>query len=110
MTELYLRAQSEEELITKLSFLRGQNSQGEGFWRVDHDAEIIIQGTLYNDDEVFNENGEVVTPRTPMVGFYAILLCKDWVANLVPSDIKLPKPNNPRGVICNIQPHEAVDE
>ena len=37
-------------------------------YTADHAIDVI--GTLYNDDGVYNDDGEVVTPATAMAGFH----------------------------------------
>ena len=48
-----------------------------------HDHAIDVIGTLYNDDAVYDEEGEVVTPATVMAGFHVNFLGtlpEGWVA------------------------------
>ena len=51
-----------------------------------HDHAMDIIGVIYNDDGVYNEEGEEVTPPTPMSGWHVNFkgtLPDGWSTNLV---------------------------
>lgn len=51
-----------------------------------HDHSMDIVGVIYNDDGVYNDDGEVVTSPTPMAGWHVNFkgtLPDGWSANLV---------------------------
>ena len=95
MTDLYLRTTDEQELIDSLSFARGVDEDDDGIWITgSHNYSLDIIGNLYNDDGVFDSNGEVITPATKLSGFHANLCCTEAIADLVPAAIQVtPKPN-----------------
>ena len=51
----------------------------------------LILGTLYNDDAVINQDGEVITPATPMQGYHL-----NTSAKLDGLDVYLTYPSKPR--------------
>ena len=51
-----------------------------------HDHSMDIIGVIYNDDGVYDDEGEVVTPPTPMVGWHVNFkgtLPEGWDTNVV---------------------------
>ena len=51
-----------------------------------HDHSMDIIGVIYNDDGVYDDEGEVVTPPTPMAGWHVNFkgtLPDGWSANVV---------------------------
>ncbi len=51
-----------------------------------HDYSMDIVGVIYNDDAVFDDEGEMVTPPTPMAGWHVNFkgtLPDGWDANVV---------------------------
>ena len=51
-----------------------------------HDHSMDIIGVIYNDDGVYDDEGEVVTPPTPMAGWHVNFkgtLPDGWDANVV---------------------------
>jgi hypothetical protein len=51
-----------------------------------HDHSMDIVGVIYNDDGVYDDEGKVVTPPTPMTGWHVNFkgtLPDGWSANLV---------------------------
>jgi len=94
---IYLRASSEETLISKLSFARKDNQWVLGT----HNYFLNIIGTLYNDDEVYSEEDDsqgekvCISPPTPKSGFHAnLLILNDDFDPQIPEEIILITPPN----------------
>jgi hypothetical protein len=57
-----------------------------GYFCFTHDYSMDIVGVIYNDDGVYNDEGEVITPPTPIDGWHVNFkgtLPDGWDANLV---------------------------
>jgi len=87
MIDLYLKALTEQALITALPFARKDNK----WMEADHDYAIDIIGDLYNDDAIYSGEN-VITPATKIVGFHANLRCTQALANLVPLNVIVTPP------------------
>ena len=57
-----------------------------------HDWAIDVVGVIYNDDGVYSDEGEVITPPTPMDGWHV-----NYKAATLPSDLEayVVTPNSP---------------
>ena len=96
MNILYLRADTEQNLIDALPFARGVDFDSNPIWiRTTHDFTLDIIGALSNDDATVDGNGEVVTQPAQKPGFHANLLCTDAIAATIPNEIiVIPPPTN----------------
>ena len=90
MIDLYLKANNEQALINAMPSFR---LDGEWLYS-SHYYALTIMGILYNDDGVYDELGEVVTPATIINGFHANLRCTPEIADSTPSEIQILRPNN----------------
>lgn len=88
MIDLYLRTVSEQELIDGLSFAHNND----GWILSSHDYALDIIGDLYNDDAIFDEDGNITTPATKKTGFHANLRCTQAIADLVSENIQVIPP------------------
>ena len=88
MIEIYLKANSEDELIEALPMF-----YNEGWLDNYGKSSLHVIGTIYSDGE-YDENGEVITPPVAYDGFHANLVNRDNIEVL--ESLIIPKPNNPR--------------
>ena len=83
--DIYLKTADEAELIEALPFARIDDQ-----WAIDtHDYSLIVIGQLNHDDVVYDEEGEVASPATPIEGFHANLRCTQEIAALIPDNITI---------------------
>jgi len=93
MMDLYLKATDEAELIDEIPFLRGVDDNDDPVWITSsHDYALDIIGTLYNDDALYDGEGVLITPATPIDAFHANLRCTDEISLLVPIEIQVVPP------------------
>lgn len=92
MMDLFLKSDSEADMIEALPFARTDDD-----WVVaTHEYALDIIGTIYNDNAVFDADGEVITPATAKDGFHANLRCTPEIAATVdPAVILDPAPVTP---------------
>lgn len=99
MIDLYLKAESKQALIEALPFARRKDEDDNEFWVTDtHDYSLVVIGKLYSKDGVYGENGEVITAPTEIEGFHANIRCKQNISKLIPKDLIIDKPQNPKRV------------
>jgi hypothetical protein len=92
MTDVFLKAGSEEDLAAALPWARGDDS-----WRtVGTGWALDVIGTMYNDDAVFGETGEMLSPPTAREGFHANLRCSPVMTESIPQAVVIPPPATPR--------------
>ena len=98
MIDLYLRTDTEQELIDALPFARVLNEGGQYTWNLtSHDFALDVIGDIYYEDGVYDEFGDVITPRTQAVGFHANIRCTQSIADLIPISIRvIPPPSDIR--------------
>jgi hypothetical protein len=90
MTTNYLRF-PDESTFRSAAFVAGLYNEPEGdipggYIQYTHDYAMDIVGVIYNNDAVFDPDGTVVTPATPMAGWhvnYIGPLPEGWSAFLV---------------------------
>lgn len=100
MKNLFLKTKDEQELTEKLSFARGE-ADGDSFWLdATYDYALDIVGIIDKGDAVCNEDGEVITPATPIEGFHANILCRPNIEALIPADIIIAPPKKPRRIFA----------
>ena len=98
MLDIYLKAGTEQELATALSFARVKDEQGNDIWMpCTKEYALDLVGALYNDDAVLGEDGIVITPPTSVPGYHANLrLLDENLLSSIPESIIITEPNNPR--------------
>lgn len=100
MKNLFLKASNEQELIEKLAFARYEEDGKERWLDATRDYALDVVGVINKGDAVFNEDGEVVKPATPIAGFHANIICNHKVEKLIPHDIIIDKPKRPRRIFA----------
>lgn len=73
MIDLYLKATDEQDLIDQLSFARS----GDEWIQATHNFALDVIGVMPNNDGVYDESGEVITPATIAPGYHANIRCAD---------------------------------
>lgn len=97
MIDLYLKVNTEKELIEALPFARVESKDGEIWVKDTHSYSLDLIGTIYNDDGEFDEDGEVIKAPTVIKGYHANIRCKESIAQLIDKSVILDiDPKNPK--------------
>jgi hypothetical protein len=97
MKDIYLRSETEENLIKGLPFLRFENKKNNESWRrAGSDFAFDLIGHLHKNDAEYNTDGELTKAPTLIAGFHANLRCTEKFFKQVPNSLVIPTPKNPR--------------
>lgn len=76
--DLTLKFTDEAQAIEALSQFRSEDEEGNQDWKQgDHTFALVYCGDLHNNDAVLDEQGEVITPATPIEGYHINLQSND---------------------------------
>ena len=93
MIDLYLKATVLIAMRNAIPFAVGLDDSGKKVWLVaTHDYSLDIIGALYNDDGVYDDEGNVIAEPTLLNGFHANIRCTQEIADLIPSKIIITPP------------------
>lgn len=90
MIDIYLRAETEADIIAALPFARDVDGDGDGFWiDATRDFALCIIGPVTVTPGVYDDDGAEITPPVIDARFHANMRCTEAFAAKVPSAIRI---------------------